>query len=76
MLRLSAETQSEGRMSEPLKPCPFCGKKGVWFRVNRRDPYPFKCGCINSRCNVRALAFAFAETEKKAIAAWNRRAEC
>ena len=60
-------------MSE-LKPCPFCGGKGVFIKGSRSihgdNPYTFAVHCAECRANNGE----FFRTKEEAIAAWNRRA--
>ena len=55
-----------------LRPCPFCGGKGdcnnAGFMQYGRKKWAVEC----TRCGVVTNFF---DTEEKAAAAWNRRAE-
>lgn len=63
-------------MTEKLKPCPFCGSNDIRampMPLVNDDPADGRwwVGCVNA---IDHDAAAFADTKKKAIAAWNTRA--
>lgn len=71
-------------MSEELKPCPFCGGEVVVKAVNKNYGLAIRCQC--SKCNARTEEYCpdtnkeddtlenIEECKKRAIEAWNRRA--
>ena len=65
--------QGVGVMSmDELKPCPFCGSEAHLYVVE------YSCvaavGCVN--CHISTLYYPlFEEGKKRAVAAWNTRAE-
>jgi Lar family restriction alleviation protein len=54
-------------MSEPLIPCPFCGKKNIEIE-SVMGPNDFRGLCL--QCGARSVR---AETKKEAAAEWNNR---
>jgi Lar family restriction alleviation protein len=63
------------KLENDLKPCPFCGGKATLLGVvdEIRGGKHF-VSCFNRSCKV-TVETEFCETEKKAIAAWNKRKE-
>lgn len=64
-------------MSKQLKPCPFCGSKGVIIQslgkpFNEKKRY-HPC-CDNKNC-IMFTGCIWYDTEKEAAEAWNRRPE-
>jgi len=64
-------------MKEKSKPCPFCGSEEVGiYQVNAEKTY-FRVVCKNNKLqsgwNHPHVEGPLAETEKKAVAAWNTR---
>ena len=58
-----------------LKPCPFCGKKAIFIKLEYGDGdayYGFTCE--HWRCPVCRVLPNYG-SEEEAIEAWNRRAE-
>ena len=55
-----------------LKPCPFCGKKPIM--CNNKNGFYFVT-CPNYGCVIGYNNYLWFETEEKAAAAWNTRAE-
>lgn len=53
---------------EKLKPCPFCGEKGVFVKFYRDG---WTVGCGNKFCPVHPTTHI--DTKKEATAAWNER---
>lgn len=53
-------------MSEPLKPCPFCGRTDAGTMQGEQDYWEVYC-----ECGVSGPLFM---TEQEATASWNRRA--
>ena len=58
------------KMTEELKPCPFCGSDNVHLSHWTGQAYVY---CAN--CMVRTEVYLHGSCEEKAIEAWNRRAE-
>ncbi len=63
-------------MSEPLKPCPFCGGEQTSLHGN----YGLRCSVCGAKgpcflTRKSELTRKYVMSEKEAIAAWNRRAE-
>jgi Lar family restriction alleviation protein len=59
-----------------LKPCPFCGRKALktsWYRPDTNVLYQVSCSDKSSDCVVHPETSWYTD-EKKAIDAWNRRA--
>ena len=66
-------------MSEQLKPCPFCGRRGElrWSEVSRL-PYVTCPGMSEGDTeskDCRATVKVVGQTPESALAAWNRRAD-
>lgn len=60
-----------GEMRRKLKPCPFCGTDNVTLDTDGRMTYVY---CY--KCDTRSRRFFNdSEAKKKAIEAWNTRAE-
>ena len=55
-------------MTEPLKPCPFCGSKAVGMVDDNYSNYWVQC----TNCFAQSDAFF---TKPDAVRAWNARAE-
>ena len=57
-----------------LKPCPFCGGKGVLVRIDHK--YYVTCDTCTCRTASGYIGFRYyGDAEAEAIAAWNTRAE-
>lgn len=52
-----------------IKDCPCCHSKAI-FLTSGPVKFPFKVGCINSRCGIQT---PWVKTEAIAKAIWNRR---
>lgn len=57
-------------MSDPLKPCPFCGGRPQFWEKVKGDPIA-SVECRGNNCLVTPSVKS--RTNKDAIAAWNRR---
>lgn len=60
-----------------LKPCPFCGGKAKVRSEDRKKGKAYWVYCaepIETGCDVRPVTCRF-DTLKKAVEAWNRRAQ-
>jgi Lar family restriction alleviation protein len=62
----------EAKMSDELKPCPFCGGKAELRIRDVNMPKEFQVRCNGFTCKVRPETDLFIERED-AIAAWNKR---
>lgn len=72
-------------MSEELKPCPFCGGKGVIKAVNKNYGLTIWCQC--KKCCARTEGYcpntnnedetmeSIEQCKNKAVILWNRRAD-
>ena len=64
-------------MSE-LKPCPFCGSKGIAPHLSRERDTPDMAWQYQVVCDFNlggcGCSGSFSDNPKKAIEAWNRRA--
>lgn len=60
----------DGHIDEVLKPCPFCGCKGIAIL---RDENENPCYPYYSQCPVCGAGARRGRTEAEAIGAWNRR---
>lgn len=61
-----------GRMSE-LKPCPFCGGKAIGT-PSCKPEWVYEIKCTDCGAKVKKLAICPSCARRKAIEAWNRRA--
>jgi Lar family restriction alleviation protein len=62
------------KLTEILKPCPFCGKKPYLFEC--KDGFGktvFEIGCKNRRCKFSVYSKELGKDKKTIIAAWNKR---
>lgn len=62
--------QERGRMSDELKPCPFCGSPGILERLGGPGSTHHIAKCSKCRCDLH-----FYPTREQAIEIWNRRAD-
>lgn len=56
---------------DKLKPCPFCGSKGVIHRNNALETYVVEC--TNHSCPASYMIGWDYDTTQEAIESWNRR---
>lgn len=68
----------KGKPVEPLlnlvlKPCPFCGSKGVLNKKRSLDTYIVEC--TNGSCPASYMIGNEYDSEEEAITAWNRRVD-
>lgn len=59
-------------MSEPLKPCPFCGASARVISPSWEDPPYNQARCVAKSCGANQRPH---DTAEAAIAAWNTRKE-
>jgi len=65
-------------MSALLKPCHFCGEEYTLVcKTNYLDTHAYAITCRTRDCHgaIFSLGFGLFDTDEKAIAAWNTRAE-
>ena len=63
-------------MSRVIKPCPFCGGKAVYRKVNGDYGYTpdvHIVGCTKCNVEIRALSNEHEDLKERTIAEWNRR---
>jgi Lar family restriction alleviation protein len=61
--------------SKELKPCPFCGGNAEIRMFINDGEKRYYTACFNDTCAIRPHSITTFKTQKKAIAAWNTRAE-
>ena len=60
-------------MSEPLKPCPFCGGEAKLYKLPKEHPYVYRVACLGDCKTAYGISFSYSE-KYTAIKQWNRRA--
>jgi hypothetical protein len=57
-----------------LKPCPFCGSRAETYEII--DDKAWRVGCTNEECIGNSVTYDYGgyDTERKAVEAWNTRA--
>lgn len=69
-MSVTSESGKGSKMSNKLKPCPFCGEE-AYSKADRY--YTWAVVCSNVRCPGHWIGGIYV-IEDEAIAAWNRRA--
>ena len=68
-------------ISEPVKPCPFCGgepmleKSSRWPKNSRESVEGYTVVCVESKCVIFGANNQYYRTPERAIKRWNERAE-
>ncbi len=62
---------TEGEMTDPLKPCPFCGQESFMFTTHNGH----KVACTRDCVTMPSMPDISFTSEEAAIKHWNKRAQ-